>query len=105
MSPREARQARNEALFREVNERIVELAPRWDNDLHIVCECAMTGCTAGVVVPMDDYKRVRGYPRRFFVLHGHVDTTIEHVVERTDAYDVVEKYPDVEVPEPLAPSG
>jgi hypothetical protein len=38
-----------------------------------------------------EYARVRSSPERFVVVPGHVLPEVEHVVERTDAYEVVEK--------------
>jgi hypothetical protein len=96
--PREARQARNEALFREVNQRIAEISANVAaGDLHIVCECATVGCQAMLPVLIEDYERVRAYPRRFFIFPGHDVSEIEDVVERHDVYDVVEKHADVQV--------
>lgn len=96
MSPREARQARNEALFRQVNERIAELADRGlDADFHVVCECVRTGCTAMVPIELGDYREVRAHPRRFVVAPDHVNPEIEDVVDQHATYQVVEKHVDV----------
>jgi hypothetical protein len=96
--PREARQARNEVLFREVNQRIAELSENWaGGEFHIVCECATIGCQAMLPVMVEEYQRVRAHPRRFFIFTGHVAPDIEDVVERHDAYQVVEKHVDVQV--------
>ena len=94
--PREARLARNEALFREVNERIAELAENLaDGDFHIVCECAATGCQTMLATPLEDYRRVREHPLRFIVATGHIVPDVENLVERHANFDVVEKHPDV----------
>jgi hypothetical protein len=96
MSPREARQARNEAIFREVNERIAELADRGlDADFHIVCECAQTGCTMMLPIELDDYREIRTHPRRFVVAPDHVSPELEDVIDQQAAYQVVEKHTDV----------
>ena len=96
--PRESRQARNEVLFREVNQRIAELSENWAHgEFHIVCECATLGCQAMLPVPLADYQRVRANPRRFFIFPGHDAPDIEDVVERHNAYHVVEKHIDVDV--------
>jgi hypothetical protein len=100
MEPREERLARNEVLFREVNDRIAELAPGHSNgDFHIVCECATTGCRQRLLVSIEDYERTRGHPRRFLILPGHTVPDVEDVVESRGSYDVVEKHPDVMPPE------
>jgi hypothetical protein len=96
--PREARQARNEALFREVNQRIVELSENWaGGEFHIICECAAIGCQAMLPMRIEDYQRVRAYPRRFFIFPGHDFPEIEDIVEQHDTYQVVEKHADVQV--------
>ena len=93
--PFEERVARNEALFREVNENVQQLAERFstapDAPAGFVCECADDACTSLVDVPLEVYERVRRDPRRFVVLPGHVLGEIERVVEETPGYVVVEK--------------
>lgn len=94
MSPREKRLARNEVLFREVNERIAELAGGWEDGFHIICECANTGCEERLLIPVRDYERVRQHPRRFLIRPGHTVAEVEDVVEQNGAYDVVQKHAD-----------
>jgi len=97
-----ARQARNEALFREVNERIAELgeqAQAWSPDgvVEFMCECGEEGgCGARVSVPLDTYERVRQQDDRFVVRPGHETPEIERAVEWADNYVVVDKIPEVE---------
>jgi hypothetical protein len=99
VSPREDRLARNEVLFREVNDRIAELGTGNPNgDFHIVCECATTGCQERLVVPMWEYDRARQHPRRFLIVPGHTVADVEDVIETHGSYDVVEKHPDVMPP-------
>lgn len=93
--PREKRLAHNEVLFREVNERIAELAGGWDHGFHILCECANTGCEERLIIPIAQYERIREHSRWFLIVPGHTVPEIEDVVERNDAYDVVEKHADV----------
>lgn len=90
---REERLAQNEALFREVNERLEELGRRTgtaEGGLDVVCECADEGCTVRIPLSVREYEQVRAHARCFVVRPGH-ETEIEHVVERTDRYVVVEK--------------
>ena len=93
--PFEERVARNEALFREVNEHVQELGERFATGSadvgRFVCECGSEGCTESMEVPIGAYEQVRANPRRFLVLPGHVVPEIEHVVEEADTYLVVEK--------------
>jgi len=89
-----ARAAINEALFREVNERIEELHTELEADgsaEQFICECSDPACTERVTVPLDVYERVRANPRRFFVKPGHEERSLERVVERDDGFLVVEK--------------
>ena len=94
MSIWEQRAARNEALFREVNENIARLEERHGGTITesvFICECADEGCTDQLAVDHDTYRRVREQPRLFFVLPGHQDPELERVVETHDDYLVVEK--------------
>lgn len=82
---------RNEAVFRNVNEQIDELA-REPAAPGYVCECADSSCTQTVQMRHGDYQAVRaGGERRFFVVPGHERPEIERVVERRETYLVVEK--------------
>jgi hypothetical protein len=90
----EQRAARNEALFREVNENIARLEERHgttETESVYVCECANAGCTEQLAVDPETYRRVREEPRLFFVRPGHEDPQLEHVVERRREYLIVEK--------------
>ena len=95
------RQARNEALFREVNERIADLGSRaeaWTPEgVDFLCECGDEGgCGQRVRVPVAVYERVRSQSDRFVVRPGHETPEIEHAVEWTDTYVVVDKKPEYE---------
>ena len=89
--------ARNEALFREVNERIAETAERFDTDeARFVCECADPSCTERVDVTLTDYEGVREDGARFLLLPGHEDKRVESIVEIDGDHAVVEKqHPEV----------
>ena len=94
MSLPEERAARNEALFREVNEQVRSLAqshplPRQD-ELVIICECSDDRCMERISLQVAVYEEVRANPRRFVVVPGH-DNDFEHVIERADTYAIVEK--------------
>jgi hypothetical protein len=93
MSPRESRLARNEELFRAVNDRIAELSGDYEDRLALVCECATLGCTTLLSISVTEYERVHGREGWFVVVPGHVDPK-EKVVERRDGYDIVEKHFD-----------
>jgi hypothetical protein len=95
------RQARNEALFREVNEGIAQLGERgqaWTPEgTDFLCECGEEGgCGQRVRVPLEVYERVRAQDDRFVVKPGHETPEIERAIEWTDAYVVVDKLPAAE---------
>jgi hypothetical protein len=90
VSASEDRVARNEALFREFNERVEGLAgdsPRID----FVCECGDLDCLERLALTRTTYEQVRSDPRRFVVVPGHEDRDIERVVARREGHFVVEK--------------
>jgi hypothetical protein len=91
------RRARNEALFREVNERVEEVSSRFsyddDSDLTgFVCECSREDCAELVEITETEYEAVRSDPRRFLVRLGHEDLKVDRVVERHPRFLVVEKF-------------
>jgi hypothetical protein len=101
VDPREERMARNEALLREVNERINEVGERLqvlpDNgELEFRCECGRPDCKEFVSMTASEYERVRSDNDRFAVLPGHEDPEIERVVARADTYFIVDKRPEAE---------
>ena len=103
MQARTARQARNEALHREVNERIADMDKQthgWaDHDelFDFLCECAAgDGCGARVQMKLSEYERVREQDDRFAVVPGHEEPEIERVVDVHDRYVVVDKAAELE---------
>jgi hypothetical protein len=90
----EERAGRNEALFREVNERVEELhEARSGHDVaEFVCECADDSCTERIPVPLQVYEDVRADPRRFIIHPGHQHSELEHVVDADDRFLIVEKH-------------
>jgi hypothetical protein len=89
----EERAARNEALFREVNEQVRSLSrpqPWAPDDLLIVCECSDVGCAERIGIERSEYEAIRANPRRFVVVSGH-ESDFEHVVDRGGRYSIVEK--------------
>ena len=85
--------ARNESLFREVNERIAEAAKRIQAvpDAEFLCECSRADCLERMVIPLDEYERVRAHPARFVLLPGHEQLDVDAVIVSTDTHVVVEK--------------
>ena len=91
---RELRAARNQSLFRAVNEKIRDLNEAFaaiSDRFVIACECADTNCLETLQISGEEYAAVREQPRWFAVLHGHVYFDVERVVRESDRYVVVEK--------------
>jgi hypothetical protein len=83
----------NEALFREVNERIDQLQEELEtgSSFEIVCECGDAVCIERFTITADAYKELRTDVHRFAVKPGHEQPDVEQTVERRGAYLVVEK--------------
>lgn len=93
---RERRLVQNEALYREVNERIraharEQLPGEAEHLYEFICECSNIDCNLLLGLPLGDYERVRADARRFIVAPGHHLPDIERVVEQRAGYSVVEK--------------
>jgi hypothetical protein len=97
-SPDEARvdrAARNEALFRRVNERLEEVNEGFQlvtDDAEFVCECASVDCAERLHMSLAKYEAVRRVSTQFIVKPDHVLPDDERVVERHPQYIVVEKF-------------
>jgi hypothetical protein len=91
MSLRKDRIARNEALFREVNERVKDLVPS-EGGIEFICECGYEECIERVSLTADEYERVRSDPVEFFVKPGHEIPDVEEVVETHDRFLLVRKH-------------
>jgi hypothetical protein len=89
--PQKSRAAANESVFREVNERVEELAEGFFGEVEFVCECSRLDCTERLAVPVEVYEAVRASGRRFIVAKGHEQTNVERVVDDRGSWLVVEK--------------
>jgi hypothetical protein len=88
--------ARNEVLFREVNEQVEAINERLNDktesdSLIFVCECGRTDCHEKIPMARTEYEALRANPKHFAVLPGHENTRIASVVERHDGFLVAEK--------------
>ncbi len=96
MDSRETRLARNETLFREVNERIEQAVGAADrNDDHVyefLCECSNADCTLFLPLTIAEYEAARSEPEQFIVAPGHELPEIESVIARNRGYQVVTKH-------------
>jgi hypothetical protein len=109
MEKRLVEQSRNEALLREVNERVAEVnraaeestfAP--DKTLfEFLCECGASGgdngtCLEQVLMTVNEYEQVRSQDDRFVLSPGHESDWLEWVVARTERYVIVDKRREAE---------
>jgi hypothetical protein len=90
---RERRLAENEALFREVNERVETLAHQLGPNVpyEFLCECANADCTFRIELPLSIYQSVRADARQFVVLPLHYTPEVEDLILERDTYWVVRK--------------
>jgi hypothetical protein len=84
------RAAKSQSLFREVNERIGELAGS-ASYASFVCECATESCDEAVSLTREEYERIRAASNSFFVIKGHEVGEIEEIIGSADGYVVVAK--------------
>jgi hypothetical protein len=98
MSARERRLARNESLFREVNEAVKTL-PKGDSNGELqefFCECADVMCTIRVQLTSSEYETARADGACFILIPGHEQPDVERVLKATKRYLLVEKVGDAE---------
>jgi len=93
---RAARLARNESVFRELNEEIEELSDRFDvrsdaGEIDFVCECSSLHCGETVPLTRAAYEAIRNVGTRFVIRPEHDDPDVEEVVERHSTHWVVQK--------------
>ena len=84
---------RDQLLFRQVNDRIREVAGRLDIEGPIdhVCECSRGDCTDSVSLALDEYDSIRSSPTSFVIVPGHETLVAERVVHVAKRFIVVEK--------------
>jgi hypothetical protein len=88
------RLAKNELLFRELNENIEAAAVgfgRNEDVYEFVCECATTWCLEHIKLRIAEYERARGDGTHFIIAPGHENAEIEHVVETHQNFSIVAK--------------
>jgi hypothetical protein len=108
MDARLKRKARNEALIREVNERIAEVDKAADEGnvapeqalFEFLCECggedSQLGCEERVQMTIQEYEEVRSQDDRFAVHPGHENEALEWVARRNERVVIVDKRSEAE---------
>jgi hypothetical protein len=94
---RAGRAARNQSLFREINERVKQLNDGFSMVLPVgewICECADDTCVERIELSAQAYEVVRADGTHFIVAPGdaHVFPEVERITERSELYWVVEKF-------------
>jgi hypothetical protein len=89
--------AKDQSLFRGVNERLLDLNEGFDEvsgDADFLCECASQDCIKHVSLTLDDYEEIRRVPTHFAVTDSmdHVFADVERIFAKRDGYFVVEKF-------------
>ena len=94
MEGREARIGLNEAVFREVNERIESLAETFalgTQPLDLICECGDASCVQRIHMTHAEFEELRSESHQFAVYPGHEAPDVERVMDRRGGYDIVRK--------------
>ena len=87
--------ARNDAIYRDANERIKSAAEEYEvgGPIPFICECADPECRSVVLLTMSEYEEIRAQPTHFLNLPGHDRDRGRAYRDRADgaSYIVVEK--------------
>jgi hypothetical protein len=87
------RLAKNEILFRAVNERLDDIgaATSWSKTTDYLCECSDTSCIETIELDEKQYEHARSRSTVFFVVPGHERPELERVIEEHKHFLLVEK--------------
>jgi hypothetical protein len=87
------RAAKNEEIFRDVNERIEGGAERHgvETPLRFHCECTRASCVDTMEIEPPEYERIVRERYHFVLIPGHEEPEVERVVERHANFVVAEK--------------
>jgi hypothetical protein len=90
---RERRVIRNEALFREVNERIEQISADASGSKfgEFVCECGEDTCLELIRLTLPEYEEVRSVSDHFAMKPGHEHPDFERIIDRRDRYVIIDK--------------
>jgi hypothetical protein len=84
------RAAKNQSLFREVNERIEDISAN-ASFTTFICECMNEACDEPLSLTIEEYEHVRADSNRFAIKPGHEVKEVEVLVEASDRFFVVSK--------------
>lgn len=87
--------ARNQAMYRQVNERIEDINDAFgqiSGEFVVVCECADRMCAEQISMSREAYERTRANSTQFILRPGHQAADVEETVATEADYVVVEKH-------------
>jgi hypothetical protein len=103
--------AENEMVFRNLNQKVEKgfkelekiakedgqegLIEHKDIPFQFYCECSDENCRERISMKLSEYTKVHKKKRNFIILPRHSINTIEHVLQKTPMYWVVEKFIDL----------
>jgi hypothetical protein len=96
---RAEREAQNQALIRQVNERIHDVLETLGDDGRpgeFVCECGRVDCATMMRLTQEEYEAVRAGGDRFIVVPGHEQPDLDRVYARHEGFVVVGSVPPAE---------
>ncbi len=90
------KEARNETVFREMNEWAVDHRD-WGAGTDrgadtYLCECSDTRCTDPITLTRPEYEAVRAVAVHFAIALNHENPEIDQVISENERYTVVEKF-------------
>jgi hypothetical protein len=94
LEARQERAARNQLLFRTINEQIKDLGERIltaVEEVDFACECADTSCTKTIRLSPEKFAAINETENRFIVLPGHELSEVEDTLEFCDGFVIVSK--------------
>ena len=94
MSSRLGRLGQNDSLFREVNDRLRELAGDpgvRPLSAQYLCECVDDACLELIELTPEEYETIRSYRGAFVVFPGHERREVNRVLERNDRFVLIER--------------
>lgn len=95
MNSKQLGMAETEAMFREVNEAIEDVARTHGDDHHVygfLCECGDPNCVDMIDMSMRNYERLRQNGSRFAIVEGHDTPSIETIVAKNVDFSTVEMF-------------
>jgi 3,4-dihydroxy-2-butanone 4-phosphate synthase len=87
-------EARSQAVFRQFNEQIEQVAGSFGTDGQdlFICECGNPECAHEIALTRAEYERIREHANRFAVALNHENPETETIVAQNERFAVVESY-------------